>query len=703
MATIEQKILTAVRSHKKVGLTRREIAGKAGLKKKQRDRFEQALSSLIEQGKLYQRGERILPMDGMSLTPGEVVKVSGTFGFARPDGWEKDVFVPGRYLLGAIPGDKVLLKISDSTRGEELSEGEVIRITDQSNRPFSGVLQVENGVYAVLPDSVIRMPLPIVKGGLNGAKPGDKVSALLAGRGERHSEHTARIVESFGSAQNPAACALAILAGLEIPLEFPPEALEQAAAIASAEGIHPKEISARLDLRGACIFTIDGADSQDLDDAVSLKQDENGWDLGVHIADVSHYVTHKSPLDEEAFNRGTSVYYADQVVPMLPPELSNGICSLNPNEDRLAFSALIRLDKAGNMTGCRFVKTVIRSRVKGVYAELNALTGGEDNPELREKYAEVWDSVVRMRALAEMLISKRKAGGKMVLESTESKILMDEKGQVTEIVARGRGFFEELIEEFMLLANEAAASYADSKDFPFVYRTHEDPSPEKLDTLYELLERLGVRFNRPNATALSAGLAEILTQVEGGPYASIVNVLVLRAMSKAKYTANNTGHFGLRLDNYAHFTSPIRRYPDLCIHRILSSVQSGIKPENLHRRYSPFAVKAAERSTQREIAAVTAERSCVDCYKASYIRKFLGEELEGVVSGVTAHGVFVQLPNTCEGLVRQADFPPGDWSFDGIIAWYSRPDGKRIRLGDAVKIKVLAADVSLGRVDFALV
>ena len=702
MAKLAQKILNAIAPHKKGGLTRRELALAAGIKKQQRRAFESCVATLLGQGKLFARGERLLPLEGDGLLPAEIVKVSGTFGFARPQNGEKDVFIPGRYLLGAMPGDQVLLRVSEGSRRENLDQGEVIRITQPAERPFSGVLQVERGVYTILPDRSFSLPLPVIKGGLAGAKPGDKVSAVIAHRGARHSEHTARIVEAFGSAGDPASCALAILAGQEIPLEFPPEALEQAEAIASASGIHPKEIAARLDLRGETIFTIDGADSKDLDDAVSLKQTETGWDLGVHIADVSHYVTHKSPLDEEALRRGTSVYYADQVIPMLPPQLSNGVCSLNPDEDRLAFSALIRLDRAGNMTGYRFAKTVIRSRIKGVYAELNALTAGEGDPALAEKYAGVWASVTQMRDLAQMLIKKRLAGGKMSLESTESKITMDPNGQVAEVSARRRGFFEELIEEFMLLANEAAATYAKERDFPFVYRTHEDPSSEKLTQLCDLLDRLGVPFKRPQPDRLSEGLAQILAQVAGSPCAPIVNTLVLRAMAKAKYSADNTGHFGLKLDNYTHFTSPIRRYPDLCIHRILSSTLSGIKPENLHKRYGSFAAKAAERSTQREIAAVTAERDCVACYKASYIRRFLGEEMAGNVSGVTAHGVYVQLENTCEGMVRLADFPPGDWSFDGAIAFRSHPDGRKIQLGDSVRIKVLAADVSLGRVDFAI-
>ena len=700
---MEQRILNTLKPFRKLGLTRRSIAKKLGINKGTRAKFDAALAALTEQDKLLLRGDRYLPMDEKQVHPGEIIKVSGTFGFARPQGWDRDVFVPGRFLQGAIPGDKVTLRVMKSSRKDGLEEGEVLRVVQTSDRPFPGVLQAEDGVYTVAPDVGMRLPLPVIKGGLAGAKPGDKVMVTMVHRGERHSDHTVQVVSSLGCSSDPAACSLAVLARLDVPIPFPAEALEQAEAIAASAEIHPKELAARLDLRDQIIFTIDGADSKDLDDAISLTRKGAGWELGVHIADVSHYVTAGSPLDEEALIRGTSVYYADQVVPMLPHQLSNGICSLNPGEDRLTFSAFIQLDETGNRTGYRFAKSVIHSRVKGVYGELNALTDGSEDAQLTAKYAGVWEQVTQMRELAQLLMAKRLAGGKMVLGSTESKIIIGEDGAVADITVRERGFFEELIEEFMLQANEAAACFAIEKGMPFIYRVHEDPNPEKLEQLYELLERLGVRFARPAGDDLSGALSQILREVEGGAYHAIINTLVLRSMAKAKYSSGHSGHFGLKLENYAHFTSPIRRYPDLAIHRIMSSVLSGAKPENLHRRYSAFAHKAAERSTAREIAAVTAERDCTACYKASYMRRFLGEELDGVVSGCIGRGLYVQLQNTCEGMVQLADFPPGDWNFDGVIDFIDQTGGKHIRLGDRVRIRVLAADVSSGRVDFALV
>jgi len=709
---MDKKILELLKTHPEHGLTRQEIVRKlmAGKQRRklggmQKKKLTDTLESLIAKDRVFARGPRYVSTDGGELVAGRLIRVSTSFGFARPDGWEKDVFLPGRLMRGAIPGDRVLLLVSGEVHTDALREGEVVRIIEHSQRPFAGVLQVEGGVYALQTNKLLQQPLPVAKGCLSGARPGDVVLADLAYRGERHSEHTAQVVENLGSSRDPAVCSAAVLQGQGIPTAFPPEAAQQA-VLAANQGIHPKELEARLDLREQIIFTIDGADSKDLDDAISLRQEENGWELGVHIADVSHYVGAGTPLDEEALRRGSSLYYADKVVPMLPHELSSGICSLHPGEDRLAFSAFITLDKQGNQTGRRFVKTVIRSRVKGVYAELNTLHGKKRGAAaLKNKYAEVWPTFIEMAALARKLIKKRQAAGKMMLQSTESHIVVGEDGKVENIVSREHGFCQELIEEFMLQANEAAASFALERGLPFVFRVHDNPSPPKLEQLGQMLEQLSIFMpTLPEAgPGLSSGLSKILQEIESRPCAGVANTLMLRSMAKARYSPQNTGHFGLALDNYAHFTSPIRRYPDLAIHRILSAALSGAKPENLTRRYTAFAASAAAQSTAREVAIAGAARDCESCYKASFMRSFLGEKMEGVVSGCISRGIYVQLENTCEGMVHRADFPPGDWEFDGFMSFVERATGKKLRLGDPVRIRVLAAEVFTGRVDFALI
>jgi len=707
---MDKKILEILNASGEYGLTRQDIARKLWSSKNrrrirgpQKRQLESALEGLIAKNKLFTRELRFISTEVGELVSGQLVRVSAGFGFARPEGWEKDVFVPGRLMRGAMPGDSVLLLVKDSERSDGLQEAEVTRIVEQAQRPFAGILQLEDGVYTLQTNKLLHLPLPVQRGKLLGTKPGDVVLAELAHRGERHSEHTAQITENLGSSRDPAACCVAILQGQGIPTAFPAEAAQQA-TIAASQEIHPKELASRTDLREEIIFTIDGADSKDLDDAISLRRDDAGWELGVHIADVSHYIGAGTPLDEEALRRGSSLYYADQVVPMLPHELSNGICSLHPGEDRLAFSAFIRLDGQGNRTGYRFVKTVIRSRVKGVYAELNELHGQSSNPALEAKYTEVRPAFTEMAVLAQMLIKKRQAAGKMMLQSVESHIVVGQGGEVERISPREHGFCQELIEEFMLQANEAAAHFALEKGLPFVFRVHDNPSPAKLEQLAQMLEQLGIPSpNLPQSgPGLSDGLTKILHEAEGRPCAGVVNTLTLRSMAKARYSSQNTGHFGLALENYAHFTSPIRRYPDLTIHRTLSAALSGAKPENLERRYRAYAVRAAAQGTARELAIAAAARDCESCYKASFMRRFLGEEMDGIVSGCISRGIYVQLANTCEGMVHRADFPLGDWEFDGFMAFVEGVSGKAIRLGDSVKIRVLAADVFTGRVDFAL-
>ena len=701
MNALENRIIAALRGKKKPPLTLRQLAKQAGVKKNQKAAFSQALDSLLNQNKIIRYKDTYLLAETAALIPAEIVKVNATFGFAKPAEGDRDVFIPGRLLLGAMPGDAVLIRQKLSSG--ELPEGEVVQVTREAGQKFSGVARISEQECVIVPDSYVKFPIRLHRRKLAGAKDGDKILAVLDSRGARHAEHIARVLECFGDADSARACCRAVLAAGDIDPQFPPEALEQARAVAAGSGIHPKELAARLDLREERIFTIDGADSKDLDDAVSLKKTASGWELGVHIADVSHYVTHQSPLDTAAFSRGTSVYYADSVVPMLPTELSNDVCSLNPGEDRLAFSALLGLDGEGVLQSWRFVKSVIRSRVKGIYTEVNAILDGTADAALLQKYDGLLDGIAEMARLAEVLTKNRYARGGMDLDTVESKIVVGPDGQAKEILARERGASERIIEEFMLCANEAAASLALEEAIPFVYRVHELPAPDKLAKLYEILDRLGIKAKRPKGGIQAAHLAQILNQAKGTEVERVIGTMLLRSMAKAKYSDRNIGHFGLSLKNYAHFTSPIRRYPDLTIHRILSAYVTGMRKDNIKKRYGSFAADAAARSTDREIAAMTAERSCEDCYKAEYMRQFVGECYDGIITGTTAFGIYVQLENTVEGLCALNSFPAGDWEFDGSIAYADRLSGKRMRLGDAVRVRVLAAHVSAGQVDFALV
>jgi len=708
MKSYEEKIIEALgvnRKSKKKGSKNRqdlsinEICAAIGASRKtKKSAVISALTSLKKQGKVSEENCRYFLINTKNHVMGTVVKVPSTFGFVEPTNGDKDIFVPGSKLLGAMPGDTVLVRIKD---GDPNPEGEIISIINAPDRRFSGIIsQDSNGGWLILPDSYTRYHLRVSSKLRMGSEPGEKVLARLVHRGSSHDDHRVGVVERLGDAESAAVCCRAILASAEIDTQFPESVLAQAKTAAEA-GIHPKEILAREDLRDQIIFTIDGEDSKDLDDAINLKRLDSGWELGVHIADVSHYVPHKSALDEDAFLRGTSVYYADSVVPMLPPELSNGICSLNPGEDRLAFSAIIRLDNQGSILEYRFAKTVINSRIKGIYREINAILDNSADEAIRSKYTSFTDMLKEMAKLAAILQNLRFARGGMNLDTVESKILIGEDGRACGVYPRSRGVSEGMIEEFMLTANQAAARFAGDKGLPFIFRTHDKPSPDRIRSLYDMAERMGIIPRRPDGEVTSAKITALLDKASKTPASPMVSSFVLRAMAKAKYSPRPLGHFGLALADYTHFTSPIRRYPDLVIHRIMSAYVTRMNGENIQKRFSNFVAEASIHSSDREIAAMSAERQCVSCYKAEYMRRFIGDEFDGTVSSVTTFGVYVSLPSTVEGLISASELPDGDWQFDGLTL-KDQVTGRKFQLGDCVRVIVLAARVSAGQVDFGL-
>ncbi|MEG1620737.1 MAG: ribonuclease R [Oscillospiraceae bacterium] len=632
--------------------------------------------------------------------PAVVIRIHDKFGFVRLEDSGEEIFVPGRHLLGAMPGDRVMVATS-AGRGN-LSEGVITDITEHIPYQFSGTIFKQNNKCQVVADRDFKLPINIRRADISFVKDGEKVVAEIEKYGSSHFDHIARIVKTFGSAQSAKNCCEAILESNSIHREFPEDVIEQAKSI-SEKGIHIKEIEARTDLREELIFTIDSADSKDLDDAISLKKLPNGWKLGVHIADVSYYVYQNCPLDKEAFERGTSVYFADSVVPMLPKEISNGICSLNANEDRLAFSASITLDEDCNIKDYYFEKTVIRSVVKGVYSEVNSIIAKEETEEIRNKYEKVLGLIFDMNELAQKLTAKRLARGAVNLESIESKIVLNEDGFAVDILPRERGISECIIEEFMLIANEAAALFANKQEIPFVFRIHEDPTAEKLSNLKELLNLLGINTSKIVGGAPCSVMSEVLDKVKGTRYQKLVNNAILRSMSKAKYNENSIGHYGLVLKNYTHFTSPIRRYSDLTIHRVMSALLTGMKRENIEKRYRQFVPLAAKQASFTEQRSMNVERDCEDAYKAEYILAHIGEEYDGIVSAVAPHGIYIELDNTVEGMCKPEQIEKSNYVFDGKIQFKDVLSGNVIRVGDSVRIKVTGADVSAGNIDFDII
>lgn len=681
------------------GLVFKELSKKVKLKPKQIKELRVAIAELKQEGKVIERRNRIISTEVLGLKPAVIVRVNKTFGFAKTLKDDVEYFIPGKFLMGALPNDTVLIKKIPARK--DSPEAEVIKITNYGDGEFIGKLVESNGNFAIEPDSLMKSPLMIKKADLNGANVGDKVLAKVVSRGKRHSEHKAVIVSSFGDSESASSSAKAILEINGISEEFPYEVIDKAKSI-QKRGILPKDYDNRLDLRNEIIFTIDSADSKDLDDAISLTKFDDCYQLGVHIADVSHYVKHKGEIDTEAFFRGTSIYYANKVVPMLPKELSNGICSLNPNEDRLCLSALLTLDLKGNLIDFDFAKTVIRSKVKGVYSEINDILAGKASEEILQKYSMVMDKIFLMKELADIRTAIKINRGAPEIVTNESKIIVDENDVAIDIKPRQSGASETLIEEFMLLANEATAMAGKMKEVPFIYRIHERPAPEKLDTLNMTLKLLGVQTKELGANVKPKDLADILRKTKNEDYSPIVNIQVLRAMAKAKYSENPIGHYGLALENYTHFTSPIRRYPDLVVHRILSDILAGQPHDYIKRKYNKFVVKSAAQASQTELNAMKIERSCEDCYKAEYMKQHVGESFDGIISSVAGHGIYVELPNTVEGLVRVDDLPEGEYFFDEVMSYKNMSTGQTFKIGDKVRVTCSKVDVNNGNVDFVL-
>ena len=658
-----------------------------------------ALAQLCEKNKvLCREGVYALCTErAQHAVPCTLVKLARGFGFARPASGGPDVFIPGRFLRGAMPGDEVLVSLFGHPQKEGSAEGEVLAVTKEQNR-FAGTVERREGRLVFLPDVCPALCLVLKKGLDGGAREGEKVAVELLERGGTHEAHRAGVAMRFGSAQSARACAKAILYEADIETHFSTKAKDEAKALAAA-GISEQELHGRLDLRGEAVFTIDSADTKDIDDAVSIARRPGGFSLGVHIADVSHYVKPGTALEEAAFSRGTSVYYADKVVPMLPRALSNGICSLNEGEDRLCFSCLMELSEAGEVQSFRFVKSVIRSRVKGVYGEINEVLAGEAAPGLVEKYAPVRGQLAALELLYRALAARRAARGAMELDTPEAKLSVNTEGVCVGVARRSRGLAERIIEECMLCANTCAARCAREAGVPCVYRVHEAPSPQKAQELRETLAALSVPHHFAHTVPAAQELADLLARTRGTPLAACVHMSVLRAMSKAVYSPRPQGHFALCLADYAHFTSPIRRYPDICVHRALSALCAGEKPE---KGAVQAAERAAQRASGREQAAAAAERDIEEGYKAEYMRGFLGEGFAGVITGVTSFGIYVQLENTVEGLVRAGELSRGRLVLSKNAALADETGGKSWRVGDAVRVKLLAADVASGNIDFAL-
>ena len=691
---MEETILATMRSEEIHDWSARQLLKKAGVLDKLA--FYDALRSLKDRRMILldrEHNAKLIPVgEDVEAT---LVSLSKNFGFARPDGGGDDIFIHGSALQGALVGDKII--VGDIRKDDRGPSGRVRRIVEHKPTQTTGTVSITDEGIELIPDNAIRYNLRMRERDLNGAKNGDKVMASLE-QDYRGDWAYASVKKVFGSGRTARVCADAIVEQYGIPHVFPQEVLDEAERVGN-EPISDEEYAKRLDLRGEPIFTIDSKDAKDLDDAISVKRTDFGYTLGVHIADVSHYVKEGSAIDEEAINRGTSVYFADRVIPMLPEVLSNGACSLNAGTDKLAFSALIELDKEGHITKYDFKKSIINSKVRGVYSEVNEILDGTASEEILNKYAPVMESLMSAKELADILKANSAARGTMELDSGESKFILDENGICIDIMPRVSGEAEQLIEQMMVTANIAAAKFSLDHKLPFLYRVHGTPDPKRVEELVTLLQLVGVpckEIVKPNPE--TQDFAAILDRVRGLPCETLVSQRLLRTMEKARYSTEETGHFGLALSDYSHYTSPIRRYPDTSIHRVLSAFVEGMPAEEVRRRYAQFCETSATESSRNEIRALIAERDAEDCYMAEYMSQHIGEHFEGTVSGVTMRGVFVRLENSVEGFVSLDAFEGEDFVYDGLIT--QRSPKRELTIGTPLPIIVASAYVATGKVDF---
>ena len=661
-----------------------------------KQQIRQALDQLTNEGKILKnKKNRYAHAEHYGCLTGVFQATERGYGFVTPETPDEngDVFIPPYATGKAWQGDRVLVHLTDSPRGHK-REGEVMRILSLCTDEVTGTVMQRGKTVFVRPASKKYPDLIIPKNRTLDARSGDRVAVKVMFRGDGRLSAQGAITQIFGRNGTMEASIAAILHENGITVPFPDEVLRQADAC--GDTVDPAEAARRMDLREKLIFTIDGDDARDFDDAVSLEPMENGHMLlGVHIADVSHYVTPGSPLDDEAYRRGTSVYYPGHVVPMLPVALSNGICSLNPDVDRLAFSAFLEVDKDGRCHKSQFAKTVIRSKARMTYRKMNEIFDG--NEERRAEYAFLTETADRMHALSQAMRRRRMERGALDLDLPEAEILTDESGEPVEVSFRARGDAEKMIEEFMLAANEAVAGYMTHRNNPTVYRVHESPDPEKLRVFAQFARPFGYRVDasKPNDTAQ---LQAVLDGAKDDPRQRALPTLLLRSLARARYDAECLGHYGLQAKEYLHFTSPIRRYPDLVAHRMLFKAISG---QQYTKSDWVFCEEAASQSTTREFAADTAERDIDKLYLAAYMEQFIGQDFDGEVSGVTSFGLFVSLKNAVEGLIRVEDLPGDDYEFDDQkMMLIGRRSRVRYTMGTPMRVRLTAASRVTGLIDF---
>ena len=701
---VKQALLSFMKEEAYRPMDIQELVAIFDINKDEYKAFKKALKKMEKEGLIMRnKKDRYALPERLGLVVGKLQAHAKGYAFLIPEKEnEKDVFIPSSFINGAMNGDKVLVQITREDKKGKKREGEVVKVIERGNKKIVGVFEDnKNFGFVVSEDSKINQDIFINKKDFNGAKNGDVVVVEITKWPEKRRSPEGVVIEVLGQKGDKGLDILTVIKKFGLPEEFPQKVLNFADTI--EDEIDEREIKRRKDLRDVKMVTIDGEDAKDLDDAVSIEVLPNGrFKLGVHIADVSHYVREKNPLDKEALKRATSVYLIDRVIPMLPKKLSNGICSLNPKVNRLALSCIMTIDNNGKVLDYEIAESVIKTNERMTYTAVNKILKDQD-PELMKRYDYLVDDFKAMEQLANILYKKRIKRGAIDFDFAEAKITLDELGKPIEIKPYEREIANRMIEEFMLVCNETIAEHMFNKKLPFVYRIHENPDAEKLDKFKEFIYNLGY-YVKWNDEVRPKDLQAVIEKVKGKKEEVVINTLLLRSMMQARYSPENVGHFGLAAEYYCHFTSPIRRYPDLQIHRIIKESLNNKIDDTRSRKLVNLVDYAAKQSSEMERVAQEAEREVDDLKKAEYMLDRIGEEYDGLISSVTAFGMFVELPNTIEGLVHITALDDDYYIYDeGHLCLIGEKTNKVYRLGDEVRVKCSRVDIPNREIFFDVV
>ncbi|WP_167954768.1 ribonuclease R [Anaerosporobacter faecicola] len=696
----KQLVLSMMEDKKYKPLRFKEIIAVMQVPKAEKQDLKEVLDSLIHDGKIMIDSKTRYKLANANLKVGTFSGTQRGYGFVVIEGEKEDIFIPENATKGAMNKDVVQVMIREEQTGKR-REGEIVSIVERGNTEIVGTFQKSKNFGFVVPDNLkLGRDIFIPKEHTKGAVTGHKVVVKIVDFGGKDKNPEGRITEIIGHINDPGVDIMSIIKSNNLPMEFPDPVMKSLDTI--PDEVDGADMAGRMDIRDLQMVTIDGEDAKDLDDAITISKNGDKYTLGVHIADVTNYVKEGSALDVEALKRGTSVYLVDRVIPMLPHKLSNGICSLNAGVDRLALSCFMDIDQKGNVVGHKIAETLVRVDRRMSYTSVKKILEDHDEAEI-EEYKELVPMFEMMQELALILREKRHKRGSIDFDFPESKIILNEKGKPIDIKAYERNTATKIIEDFMLIANETIAEDYFWQELPFVYRTHENPDSEKIEKLGIFINNFGYSIKIGQDDIHPKELQKLLGKIEGTPEEALISRLTLRSMKQAKYTVTNDGHFGLSTKYYCHFTSPIRRYPDLQIHRIIKENLRGKMSEKRITHYDRILSDVARQSSETERRADEAEREVEKLKKVEYMKQFIGEQFEGVISGITTWGMYVELPNTVEGMIRVTAMKDDYYYYDEehymMIGEHTK---KMYKLGQKVTIEVVDCDRELRTIDFEL-